>query len=91
VAFAAEPADLSQYFIPAFLERVQRPDLVGRLASGLAHDLNNLLTVVRASVEALGGPEANADLAAIEDAAQRADASRADTPPSRAARNVPVG
>jgi hypothetical protein len=47
--------------------------------------------VVRASVEALGGPEANADLAAIEDAAQRADASRADTPPSRAARNVPVG
>lgn len=53
------------------LERVQRMDLVGRLASGLAHELNNLLTVVRASAHALGETNANADLAAIDDAAQR--------------------
>lgn len=53
------------------LERVQQLDLVGRLASGLAHELNNLLTVVRASVASLGGAQANDDLAAIDDAAQR--------------------
>lgn len=53
------------------LQTARQLDLVGRLASGLAHDFNNLLTVVRANVDALGGTEANAELAAIDDAALR--------------------
>lgn len=53
------------------LQHIRQLDIVGRLASGLAHDFNNLLTVVRANVEALGGPTANEELAAIDEAALR--------------------
>jgi len=53
------------------LQRDKQLDLAGRLAGGLAHDFNNLLTIVRANVEALGGPSANEELAAIDDAAAR--------------------
>ncbi|MCB9613186.1 MAG: response regulator [Sandaracinus sp.] len=57
--------------LSAQLQRAQQLNLAARLASGLAHDLNNLLTVVRASVDALGGATANSELSAIEDATAR--------------------
>ncbi len=57
--------------LTAQLQRAQQLNLAARLASGLAHDLNNLLTVVRASVDALGGATGSPELSAIEDATAR--------------------
>jgi PAS domain S-box-containing protein len=60
------------------LRRTQKLDAIGRLASGVAHDFNNMLTVMQASIaelqadiaeQRMPGTEAVADLA---DAAERA-------------------
>jgi PAS domain S-box-containing protein len=60
------------------VHRAQKLDLVGKLAGGLAHDLNNLLMVVRSCAEALredtgaGLPAAADDVDQILEAGQRA-------------------
>jgi signal transduction histidine kinase len=44
------------------LESLQRVELMGVLASGVAHDLNNLLTVIQSGIDALVmGPDAEAE------------------------------
>jgi len=47
------------------LSKAQRMELVGRLASGIAHDVNNALTVIMASAELLGRSKTEADREAI--------------------------
>lgn len=47
------------------LSKAQRMELVGRLASGIAHDANNALTVIKASAELLQRSPAPADRDAI--------------------------
>ena len=60
------------------VQRAQKLDLVGRLAGGLAHDLNNLLTVIRSCAEAIredagvGLPATGDDVEQIVEAGQRA-------------------
>ncbi len=60
------------------VQRAQKLDLVGKLAGGLAHDLNNLLTVVRSCAEAMredtvaGLPATADDVEQILEAGQRA-------------------
>jgi PAS domain S-box-containing protein len=59
------------------LQRAQRVELVGRLAGGIAHDLNNLLTVMLGLAEIARGhlPDehpARSDLAAIAEAGEKA-------------------
>ena len=60
------------------VQRAQKLELLGRLAGGLAHDLNNLLTVVRACAEAVREdaasnlPATGDDVDQIVDAVQRA-------------------
>lgn len=59
------------------LQRVQRLDLVGRLASGVVHDVNNWLTVMIGSVETVltNLPQDNpacADLARVAQAGEQA-------------------
>ena len=48
------------------MQKVQRLELVGRLASGIVHDLNNLLTVILSAVDNLGS-KLPADHAGRED------------------------
>jgi len=58
------------------LEQSQRLEAIGRLAGGVAHDFNNMLTVIRSQASLLGveleDPEARAEVEVIETAADRA-------------------
>ncbi|MFP3947162.1 MAG: ATP-binding protein, partial [Longimicrobiales bacterium] len=59
--------------------QAQRLKAVGRLAGGLGHEFNNLLTVIRGHLDLLsashgGDPEVARDVAAAEDAARKAGA-----------------
>jgi eukaryotic-like serine/threonine-protein kinase len=61
------------------LRQAQKMEAVGRLAGGVAHDFNNMLTVIEASVEALrdqsgADGDSTSDLEMIQNAAQRAKA-----------------
>ena len=61
------------------VNHLQRMDLVGRMAGGIAHDFRNLLTVILGCAELLlentgPGDPARAELDAILDAARRASA-----------------
>ena len=47
------------------LSKVQRMEVVGRLASGIAHDVNNALTVIKASVDLLQGTTTETERAGI--------------------------
>ena len=63
--------------LQASLQQVQKMDAVGELAGGVAHDFNNMLMVVRASLETLGahaelGAEVTEELGIISQAADRA-------------------
>jgi len=65
--------------LEAYLRQAQKMDAVGRLAGGVAHDFNNLMTVVLGCVDMarLSLPEnapARDDLQQIQDAAERASA-----------------
>lgn len=62
----------------AVLQRLQRLDAVGAMASGVAHEFNNLMTVVVSSVERA--------TAAVVDERQRAQLHRADQAARRAGR-----
>jgi PAS domain S-box-containing protein len=58
------------------LQNVQRLELVGRIASGVVHDFNNLLTVITGYAEivrrAIGDHSANEDVARILQATEQA-------------------
>ncbi len=57
------------------LRRAHRLESIGRLAGGLSHDFNNLLTAMFGSLEFLEEmcpPEAHEDLAAVKHSAERA-------------------
>ncbi|MBN1510556.1 MAG: PAS domain-containing protein [Phycisphaerae bacterium] len=61
----------------AQLRQAQKMEVVGALASGIAHDINNLLTVIYGSVEAArlispSAPEFAESLDHVEEAAQQA-------------------
>jgi len=70
-------AELEGEHLKAMLLRSQKMDAVGRLAGGVAHDFNNMLTVIIGHTDLLlesteaSGP-AHAELAAIRTAAERA-------------------
>ena len=63
--------------LQASLQQVQKMDAVGELAGGVAHDFNNMLMVVKASLDTLGahvelGADVTDELGIISQAADRA-------------------
>ena len=72
---ARQRAEEARRALEVQMERAQRLEMLGVLASGIAHDFSNILTIVRSNAElaAVSGPaEATTALADIEHAADRA-------------------
>ena len=74
-------AEQSRHELDETLRQAQKMDAVGRLAGGMAHDLNNVLTIILSSVELVkrdhhcaSSEELAGDLANVTAAAQRAAA-----------------
>jgi PAS domain S-box-containing protein len=73
---ATKRAEAERLRLHEQLAAAQKMELVGRLAGGVAHDFNNMLSVITGHVELAlqrgGDPFLRADLEAIRDAAWRA-------------------
>jgi signal transduction histidine kinase len=65
---AQERAEKLHRDLQAHLESLQRVELMGVLAAGVAHDLNNLLGVVLFSLETIDRKKLGGDVAALDDA-----------------------
>lgn len=89
---AARNAELlAQQEVDARLERLQRLEAIGRLAGGVAHDLNNVLTVILANAELIQAEPDQAEELASDIAAAGRSAARVTSKLLALSRRPPMG